>query len=60
MVFLFAKVFYVRNPLLNDVIKNIGLLYNLEINFLLIKILKEDKTSGWPAIDYMKLVKLIL
>ena len=60
MVFLFAKVFDIRNLLLNDVIKNMELLYNSGIDFLLTKMFKEDKTSGWLATDYIKFIKLIL
>ena len=44
-VFLFTKVFDIRNLLLNDVIKNMELLCNLGTDFLLTEMLKEDKNQ---------------
>ena len=57
-MFDFSKILDVHKQFKDDISKNLFYLCNSNIDFLPTTILNEDKTTGWLASDFMKVMKI--
>ena len=57
--FLLTKIFSIDKTLIKDITKSIDLLIKFSIDFLLTEKIKDDKTTGQIAVDYVRFIRVI-